>query len=59
MARDLIQLVVSIALIAVGLITALVLNVPGDMRVFGWVLVGVGVLGLVLRSVIARLRERG
>jgi hypothetical protein len=48
------QLVASIGLIVIGLALGLFLGAPGDMRVFGWVIAGVGVFGLVVRSVIPR-----
>jgi hypothetical protein len=51
------QLVASIFLIAVGLFLAFVGDVAGDMRVFGWVLAGVGLLGLVIRSVVNRQHD--
>jgi hypothetical protein len=44
------QLVMSLAVLAIGLFLAFFADASGDMRVFGWVLVGVGALGLVLRS---------
>src|SRR4051812_28585471 len=52
------QLVASVSLIVVGLIVAVVLDASAEMRLFGWVLFGVGVLGLVLRWVVARMREQ-
>jgi hypothetical protein len=48
------QLVVSVGLIVVGLVIALGADTAGEMRIFGWVLAGVGVLALVMRWVIAR-----
>ena len=44
----------SVAIIIVGLLLALVLSAPSDVRVFGWVAVAIGVLGLVSRVWIAR-----
>jgi hypothetical protein len=41
------QLVASIAMIVLGLLLALVLDASADVRAFGWVAVGVGVLGLL------------
>jgi hypothetical protein len=52
------QLVASVSLVVVGLLVAVVLDVSAEMRLFGWVLLGVGVLGLVLRWVVARMQER-
>jgi hypothetical protein len=47
-------LVVSVFLIAIGLLVGLVIDVPADIRLFGWILVGVGVLGLASRWWMAR-----
>jgi hypothetical protein len=55
---QLVQLVAIIFLIATGLYVALVADVDDDLRLFGWLLVGMGVLGLVLRFWLARMRER-
>jgi hypothetical protein len=52
------QLVASVSLLVVGFIVAVVLEASAEMRLFGWVLFGVGVLGLVLRWVVARMREQ-
>jgi hypothetical protein len=52
-----VQLVASVGLIVTGLILAIVVRADPDYRIFGWILVGVGVLGLIARSVIARLRD--
>jgi hypothetical protein len=52
------QLVASIAVLVIGLILALVVDVAADLRFYGWVLVGIGVLGLVIRWTMARLRDR-
>jgi hypothetical protein len=46
------QLVMSAFVLAIGLFLALLADASGEMRVFGWVLVAVGGLGLVLRSVL-------
>jgi hypothetical protein len=43
------QLAMSIALIVAGLYLALIADAGGDVRTFGWVVVGFGVLGLALR----------
>jgi hypothetical protein len=51
------QLVASVAVIVIGLLLGFFLRASGEMRIFGWILVGVGVLGLVARSWIARLRD--
>jgi hypothetical protein len=53
------QLVVSIGLVVVGLLLALVLDASGEMRVFGWVVVVVGVLGLAARRWLAGQRDDG
>jgi hypothetical protein len=52
------QLVATIAVMVVGLVLATVIG-SGDIRIFGWILVGVGVLGLLARWVIARLGGEG
>jgi hypothetical protein len=49
-----IQLVVSAAIIVAGLVIALLLNTAGDMRIFGWILAGIGVFGLLSRALIQR-----
>jgi hypothetical protein len=48
------QLVASISLVVIGLIIGLFVDVAADMRIFGWVLVGVGALGLLVRSLTPR-----
>jgi hypothetical protein len=48
----------SVGLVILGLLLALVLDVPSTLRVYGWVLVGVGVLGLASRYAIAWYQER-
>jgi hypothetical protein len=53
------QLVASIALVAIGLFLALIADTSGGMRIFGWVLVLVGILGLVIRSVLRRMSSPG
>ena len=50
------QLAASVGLIVIGLLLGLCTRGGADMRLYGWILVGVGVLGLVARSWIARLR---
>lgn len=52
------QLAVSIGLVAIGLFLALVADTSGDMRLFGWILAGVGVFGLGARWITARLRDQ-
>jgi hypothetical protein len=52
----LIQLAATVAVIAIGLVLALVLNTSGDMRFFGWLLVAVGAGGLAARWFIALQR---
>jgi hypothetical protein len=47
------QLAVSVALIVVGLIIAMVVDVARDFRLFGWILVAVGMLGLGIRAFVA------
>jgi hypothetical protein len=51
------QLVASISLIIIGLLVAVVFDAAAEMRLFGWVLVGIGVLGLVLRWAVARMQR--
>jgi hypothetical protein len=51
--RGVVQLLASIAVLLIGLYLAL-LSDAGDFRVFGWLLVGLGVFGLVSRSLFAR-----
>lgn len=48
------QLVASVALIMIGLFVAVRAD-ASDLRIFGWVVVGVGVLGLLARWWLARL----
>ncbi len=43
----------------VGLYLAIFADVGGDMRLFGWLLVIVGAIGLILRSVLASVRRPG
>jgi hypothetical protein len=51
------QLVASVVVVLIGLLLALVLGRAGDMRAFGWVLVAVGLLGVVSRWLIPRQRD--
>jgi hypothetical protein len=51
------QLVASVVVVVIGLLLALVLGRAGDIRVFGWVLVAVGLLGVISRWLIARQRD--
>ena len=53
------HVVVSVCLVVVGLLVALVLRAPADIHVFGWILSGVGLFGLVSTVVLARLRDGG
>ena len=43
------QLVASTVVLAMGLYVALLADDAGELRVFGWVLVAIGLLGLLLR----------
>jgi hypothetical protein len=52
------QLVASVVLIMIGLWLAFLVSNPGDLRIFGWVVAGVGVLGLIIRAVLAHQRDR-
>ena len=52
------QLVMSVALIVVGLWLALLSGAAAEMRLFGWVVAGLGVLGLVFRTLMTRQRDR-
>jgi hypothetical protein len=51
---SLVHVVASLAVIVMGLALALVLGDGGDIRLFGWLLVVIGVLGLISRWVISR-----
>jgi hypothetical protein len=54
------QLAMSIGLIVAGLFLALIVDYQNDgseMRLFGWVLVAMGLLGIVLRLLIPLLRR--
>ncbi len=51
------QLVASVGLIVIGLLLGLVLHSSAEMRLFGWIVVAIGVLGLVARWWLARLRD--
>jgi hypothetical protein len=53
------QFVASVVVVVIGLLLALVYDAAGDMRVFGWVLVVIGLLGLVARSWLAHQRRDG
>jgi hypothetical protein len=48
------QFVASVGLVVIGLAVALFLDTSADLRVFGWVLVVVGVAGLLSRWALAR-----
>ncbi len=48
-----VHLIASIAVILTGLALALVLDGGDDIRLFGWLLVAIGVLGLISRWVIS------
>jgi hypothetical protein len=50
------QLAISVALLVVGVIFALLMDIPNDFRFFGWLLIGCGVFGLLTRWYIARQR---
>jgi hypothetical protein len=50
------QLVTSAGLVVIGLLLALLMDATDDVRLYGWVVVGVGVLGLASRWWMARLR---
>jgi hypothetical protein len=52
------QFVASIGLVVIGLALALVMHTSTDMRVFGWVLAGIGVFGLLVRRVLATRRAQ-
>jgi hypothetical protein len=52
------QLAASVGLIVIGLFVALVARAPADLHAFGWLLAGVGVLGLVIRWAMARRGDR-
>jgi len=43
------QLVASTVVLAMGLYVALLADDAGELRVFGWMLVAIGLLGLLLR----------
>jgi hypothetical protein len=55
--RNVIHIVASVTLILLGLVFALVLDIESDMRLFGWILAGVGALGLLSRWLIGQLRD--
>jgi uncharacterized membrane protein len=53
-------LIASVALIVIGLVLALIVSVDestSDMRIYGWVLVAVGLLGVLARFMIFRVRR--
>jgi hypothetical protein len=52
------QIVAGVALLLIGLYVAVIADTSGDMRVFGWFLVGAGVLGLVSRALLPRRAGR-
>jgi hypothetical protein len=52
------QLVASVALIVIGLWLALLSGAAAEMRLFGWVLAGLGALGFVFRAIVARQHDR-
>jgi hypothetical protein len=52
-----VQVVMSVFLVLAGLWLALIADPPGQMEIFGWFLVLVGVLALVARSAVARRRS--
>jgi hypothetical protein len=49
------QLVASIGLIVIGLFLVNVDDSPSDMRVYGWIVLALGVFGLLLRFLISRI----
>jgi hypothetical protein len=56
------QLVAGVAILVMGLFLALITDLDesaSDMRLCGWILVAVGVLGLILTVVVGRLGRRG
>ena len=52
------QLVASVAVLVIGLLIAFVLEAAADLRMFGWLLIVIGLLGLASRVLLARLRDR-
>ena len=52
------QLVASVAVLVIGLLIAFVLKAAADLRIFGWLLIVVGLLGLASRVLLARLQAR-
>jgi drug/metabolite transporter (DMT)-like permease len=52
-----VQRVASVLLVLIGLYLAVIAGPAADMRLFGWVLVVVGVLGLVVATVLPRRRH--
>jgi hypothetical protein len=51
------QLVASVVLILVGLWLALFAGASGEMSIFGWIVAGLGALGLIFRAVFPRQRR--
>jgi len=54
---DQMQLVASIGLIVIGLVIVNADDSASDMRVYGWILVAVGVFGLFLGFVVSRIGQ--
>jgi hypothetical protein len=52
-----IQVVASVVVMVLGLVLALLVDIPGDMRLFAWILVALGAFGLVSRWMISRQRD--
>ena len=52
------QLVASVTVLVIGLLIAFVLEAAADLRIFGWLLIVVGLLGLASRVLVARLQAR-
>jgi hypothetical protein len=55
--RNVVALVTSIAVVLAGLGIVFIADVGGDMRFFGWLLAGVGVLGLLSWWWVVRQRD--
>jgi len=53
------QLVASVFILLAGLYIAVLSSVPDGFKAFGWVLVVIGGLGLVIRLIIAGGGRRG
>jgi hypothetical protein len=56
---DVLQLVASVLLIGIGLYVSLFADTSSDMRLFGWVVAVIGVLGVVVAVVLPRRRHDG